>query len=61
MSSTAAVGTGEPGNETPQLARQIFRLVANPTGRAALDTQEEEIAPKGDGYLARNNMVRPEA
>ncbi len=52
------VVTGQPGNETPQLASPIFRLVANPTWTVPRSIEEEEIAPKGPGYLARNNMVR---
>ena len=52
------VVTGQPGNETPQLASPIFRLVANPTWTVPRSIEEEEIAPKGEAYLARNNMVR---
>ena len=52
------VVTGQPGNETPQLASPIFRLVANPTWTVPKSIEEEEIAPKGPGYMARNNMVR---
>ena len=52
------VVTGQPGNETPQLASPIFRLVANPTWTVPRSIEEEEIAPKGAAYLARNNMVR---
>ncbi|MGQ0590243.1 MAG: L,D-transpeptidase family protein [Sphingosinicella sp.] len=50
------VVVGEPGNETPELASPLYRLVANPTWTVPRSIQEEEIAPRGDSYLARNNM-----
>lgn len=50
------VVVGQPGNETPQLASPIFRLVANPTWTVPESIAEEEILPKGAGYMARNNM-----
>jgi L,D-transpeptidase YcbB len=50
------VVTGQPGNETPQLASPIFRLVANPTWTVPDSIAEEEILPKGPGYMARNRM-----
>ena len=49
---------GQPGWETPQLGSPIFRLVANPTWTVPKSIEEEEIAPKGESYLRRNNMVR---
>ncbi len=49
---------GQPGWETPQLGSPIFRLVANPTWTVPKSIEEDEIAPKGPGYLRRNNMVR---
>lgn len=52
------VVTGQPGNETPHLASPIFRLVANPEWNVPPSIEEEEIVPKGPGYLARNNMIR---
>ena len=52
------VVVGQPDWETPQLASPIFQLVANPTWTVPSSIEEEEIAPKGPGYLARNNMVR---
>lgn len=52
------VVTGQPGNETPQLASPMFRLVANPTWTVPESIEQEEIAPKGAGYLARNHMER---
>ena len=50
------VVVGQPGNETPEIASPIFRLVANPTWTVPESIAEEEILPKGAGYLARNNM-----
>lgn len=52
------VVVGQPGNETPPLGSPIYRLVANPTWTVPKSIEEEEIAPKGPGYLRRNNMVR---
>ena len=52
------VVVGQPGNETPELASPMFRLVANPTWTVPRSIEEEEIAPKGEGYLRRNNMER---
>ena len=51
------VVVGQPGWETPQLGSPIFRLVANPTWTVPRSIQEEEIEPKGSGYMARHNMV----
>jgi murein L,D-transpeptidase YcbB/YkuD len=52
------VVVGQPDWETPQLGSPIFQLVANPTWTVPESIEVEEIAPKGPGYLARNNMVR---
>lgn len=52
------VVVGQPGNETPQLGSPIFRLVANPSWTVPKSIEEEEIAPKGEGYMRRNNMIR---
>ena len=52
------VVVGQPGWETPQLGSPIFRLVANPTWTVPKSIEREEIAPKGEAYLRRNNMVR---
>lgn len=52
------VVTGQPGDETPQLASPIYRLVAFPTWTVPKSIEEEEIAPRGEAYLARNNMER---
>jgi murein L,D-transpeptidase YcbB/YkuD len=52
------VVVGQPDWETPQLGSPIFQLVANPTWTVPESIEVEEIAPKGPGYLARNNMIR---
>jgi L,D-transpeptidase YcbB len=52
------VVVGQPGWETPQLGSPLFRLVANPSWTVPRSIEREEIAPQGEGYLARNNMVR---
>jgi L,D-transpeptidase YcbB len=52
------VVVGQPGNETPALGSPMFRLVANPTWTVPKSIEEEEIAPRGEDYLRRNNMVR---
>ncbi|MDP8995060.1 MAG: L,D-transpeptidase family protein [Pseudomonadota bacterium] len=49
---------GQPDWETPQLGSPIFRLVANPTWTVPKSIEREEIAPRGESYLRRNNMVR---
>jgi murein L,D-transpeptidase YcbB/YkuD len=51
------VVVGQPGNGTPELGSPMFRLVANPTWTVPESIAEEEIIPKGAGYLARNNMT----
>ncbi len=51
------VVVGEPGNETPELQSPMFRLVANPTWTVPKGIAEEEILPKGDSYMRRNNMT----
>jgi murein L,D-transpeptidase YcbB/YkuD len=52
------VVVGQPGNETPELGSPIYRLVANPEWTVPRSIQEEEIEPRGEAYLARNNMER---
>jgi murein L,D-transpeptidase YcbB/YkuD len=54
---TRKVVVGEPEHETPQLGSPIYRLVANPTWTVPRSIQKREIAGKGAGYLARNNMA----
>ena len=52
------VVVGQPDWETPQLGSPMFRLVANPTWTVPKSIEEDEIAGRGAGYLARNNMIR---
>ncbi len=52
------VVVGEPGNETPGLSSPLYRLVANPTWTVPRSIEEEEIVPKGEAYMARNDMAR---
>lgn len=52
------VVVGQPGWETPQLGSPMFQLVANPTWTVPESIEKEEIAGKGPGYLAENNMIR---
>lgn len=54
---TRKVVVGKPETETPQLGSPIYRLVANPTWTVPRSIQNKEIAGKGAGYLARNNMA----
>lgn len=52
------VVVGEPGWETPQLGSPMFALVANPNWVVPESIYEDELADKGPGYFAANNMVR---
>ena len=52
------VVTGEPDKTTPQLQSPISRLVANPTWTVPESIYEDELADKGPGYFAANNMIR---
>jgi L,D-transpeptidase YcbB len=56
LADVRRVVVGKPDLPTPQLGSSIFRLVANPTWTVPRSIQEKEIAPKGPGYLAANNM-----
>lgn len=47
---------GEPGTETPELGSPLYRLVANPTWTVPRSIEQREIAPRGAGYMRRNNM-----
>ena len=58
VADSRRVVVGQPGKETPGLASPMFRLVANPTWTVPRSIEREEIAPKGAGYMARNNMER---
>jgi murein L,D-transpeptidase YcbB/YkuD len=52
------VVVGEPGWETPQLGSPMYALVANPNWVVPESIYEDELADKGPGYFAANNMVR---
>lgn len=52
------VVVGQPDWETPQMQSPMFQLVANPTWTVPDSIEKEELADKGPGYFARNNMVR---
>ncbi len=58
LANRRRVVVGQPGNETPELASPMFRLVANPTWTVPRSIEEEEIAPRGAAYMRQNNMVR---
>ena len=53
---TRNVVVGEPGWETPQLGPPLFQLVANPYWRVPDSIYEDELAEKGPGYFASQNM-----
>jgi murein L,D-transpeptidase YcbB/YkuD len=48
---------GEPDKPTPQIQASFEQLVANPYWRIPDSIYEEELADKGPGYFARNQMV----
>jgi murein L,D-transpeptidase YcbB/YkuD len=52
------VVVGQPEWETPPLSSPIVRLVANPPWNVPDSIAEEEIIPKGDAYMAKENIVR---
>ncbi|HYG30428.1 MAG TPA: L,D-transpeptidase family protein [Allosphingosinicella sp.] len=52
------VVVGQPDWETPALQSPIVRLVANPPWSVPRSIEEEELLPKGEAYLARNNFTR---
>jgi len=47
---------GQPAHPTPELESPLYRLAANPTWTVPRSIQQREIAPKGAGYMQRNNM-----
>lgn len=53
----ARVVVGQPGWETPQLGSPVVRLVANPNWTVPKKIAEEEILPKGAGYMSAKNMT----
>jgi murein L,D-transpeptidase YcbB/YkuD len=48
---------GEPDKPTPQIQANFKQLVANPYWRIPDSIYEEELANKGPGYFAANQMV----
>jgi murein L,D-transpeptidase YcbB/YkuD len=58
LADTRRVMVGQPGWETPALLSPIVRLVANPPWTVPDSIEQEELLPKGPGYLARNNFER---
>jgi len=51
------VVTGEPDKPTPQIQAPFSQLVANPYWRIPDSIYKEELASKGSGYFAANDMV----
>jgi murein L,D-transpeptidase YcbB/YkuD len=54
---TREVVTGEPDKPTPQIQASFKQLVANPYWRIPDSIYKEELASKGAGYFAANDMV----
>lgn len=52
------VVVGQPDWETPELGSPITRLVANPPWNVPDSIEKDELAEKGEAYLARNNFIR---
>lgn len=52
------VVVGQPDWETPQLGSPITRLVANPPWNVPESIEQDELAAKGEAYLARNGFTR---
>jgi murein L,D-transpeptidase YcbB/YkuD len=50
------VVVGQPDWETPEIGSPLFQLVANPDWTVPDSIAEEEILPKGAGYMASQNM-----
>ncbi|HEY0647841.1 L,D-transpeptidase family protein [Phenylobacterium sp.] len=48
---------GKPGDETPLLASKVDRIVLNPTWNVPDSIANDEILPKGPGYLQRLGFV----
>jgi murein L,D-transpeptidase YcbB/YkuD len=53
----AKVVVGQPEWETPELGTPLTRLVANPPWTIPDSIAEEEILPKGAGYMAREHIA----
>jgi murein L,D-transpeptidase YcbB/YkuD len=58
LADRRVVVVGQPEWETPPLESPIVRLVANPPWTVPTSIEEEELLPKGEAYLARNNFTR---
>jgi murein L,D-transpeptidase YcbB/YkuD len=58
LADSRKVMVGQPDWETPPLQSPIVRLVANPPWTVPRSIEEEELLPKGEAYLARNNFTR---
>ncbi|HYG28122.1 MAG TPA: L,D-transpeptidase family protein [Caulobacteraceae bacterium] len=56
LAHSARVVVGKRGDETPQLASNMFQLVANPPWNVPQGIAEEEILPKGAAYMASQGM-----
>lgn len=53
---TSRVVVGDPKNQTPPLGSEFKQLVVNPPWNVPDGIAQEEVLPKGPGYLARENM-----
>ncbi|HEY9217967.1 MAG TPA: L,D-transpeptidase family protein, partial [Phenylobacterium sp.] len=54
---TGRVVVGAPKRSTPNMGGSFSRMVVNPPWTVPNSIAEEEILPKGAGYLRANNMV----
>ena len=57
LALTMLAAAGKPGDETPILVSAVDRIVLNPTWNVPDRIAEEEILPKGPGYLQRLGFV----
>jgi murein L,D-transpeptidase YcbB/YkuD len=57
---TMKTASGKPGDETPMLTSKIDHIVLNPPWNVPDGIANDEIRPKGEDYLARNNFVTDE-
>jgi murein L,D-transpeptidase YcbB/YkuD len=49
---------GKPGDETPILASKIHTVVFNPTWNVPPEIAQNELYPKGEGYLEAHNFTQ---
>jgi murein L,D-transpeptidase YcbB/YkuD len=54
---TMLAAAGKPGDESPILVSAIDRVVLNPTWNVPEGIAQEEILPKGEGYLQRMGFI----